>query len=74
MDYVNRTIEIPAALQKLLDKNKAAAVFFDSLAFSHKREYVEWIVSAKKEETQARRLETTMEKLIAKKKKNFNEK
>ncbi|MFM2327489.1 MAG: hypothetical protein RIR31_1691 [Bacteroidota bacterium] len=73
VDYTNRTIEIPKALQQLLDKNQSAAVFFESLAFTHKREYVEWIVSAKKEETKAKRLETTIEKLIAKKK-NFNQK
>lgn len=73
VDYVNRTIDIPNELQQLFNKNKPAAVFFESLAFTHRREYVEWIVSAKREETKARRLETTMEKLIAGKK-NFNEK
>lgn len=73
IDYKKRTIETPLELQELLDENKPAAEFFNSLAFSHKREYVEWIVSAKKEETKARRLETTLEKLIAGKK-NFNEK
>ena len=73
IDYVNRIIKVPEELQKLLDKNKTAAAFFDSLAFTHKREYVEWIISAKKEETKAKRLETTMEKLIAQKK-NFNDK
>ncbi len=73
VDYSTRTIETPAALQQLLDKNKTAAVFFESLAFSHKREYVEWIVSAKREDTKTRRLEVTMEKLTAQKK-NFNDK
>jgi len=73
IDYTNRTIQIPGELQQLLDKDKRAADFFDSLAFTHKREYVEWIVSAKKEETKARRLETTMEKLAAQKK-TFNAK
>ena len=73
VDFSKRTIETPAALQQLLNKNKTAAVFFESLAFSHKREYVEWIISAKKEETKNRRLELTMEKLTAKKK-NFNDK
>jgi hypothetical protein len=73
VDYTKRTIETPAALQQLLDKNKTAAVFFESLAFSHKREYVEWIVSAKREETKTKRLEVTMEKLSAQKK-NFNDK
>lgn len=68
VDYNNRTIEIPLELQKLLDKNKPAATFFNSLAFTNKREYVEWIVSAKKEETKTKRLETAMEKLIAQKK------
>jgi uncharacterized protein YdeI (YjbR/CyaY-like superfamily) len=33
---------------------------------------VEWIVGAKKEETRKRRLETTIEKLAARKK-NYNE-
>lgn len=73
VDYKKRMIETPKELQVLLNENKHAADFFDSLAFSHKREYVEWIVSAKREETKARRLETTLEKLIAGKK-NFNEK
>ena len=68
VDYAKRSIEVPADLQKLLNKNKHAAVFFDSLAFTNKREYVEWIISAKREETKARRLETTMEKLVAQKK------
>jgi len=73
VDYTKRTIEVPSELQQLFNKNKPAEQFFESLAFSHRREYVEWIVSAKKAETKARRLETTMEKLTARKK-NFNEK
>ncbi len=73
VDYKKRTIEVPNELQNLLNKNKSAASFFESLTFTHRREYVEWIISAKREETKARRLETTMEKLIARKK-NFNEK
>jgi len=73
VDYVKRTIQVPSELQQLFKKNKPAEAFFESLAFTHRREYVEWIVSAKRAETKARRLETTMEKLIAGKK-NFNEK
>ena len=73
IDYKNRTVTIPSELQQLFAGNKPAKIFFESLAFTHRREYVEWIVSAKREETKARRLETTMEKLTAGKK-NFNEK
>ena len=73
VDYKNRTIAVPDELQQLFNTNKKAASFFYSLAFTHKREYVEWIVSAKKDETKQKRLVTTMEKLIAGKK-TFNEK
>jgi uncharacterized protein YdeI (YjbR/CyaY-like superfamily) len=38
------------------------------LSFSHKKEYVEWILSAKKEETKTKRLHTTVEKLAEGKK------
>jgi Bacteriocin-protection, YdeI or OmpD-Associated len=73
IDYTSRTVQIPEELQKQLSKHKQAAIFFDSLSFTHKREYVEWIVSAKKEETKTRRLETTVQQLKAGKK-NYNEK
>lgn len=73
VDYVKRTIQVPSELQQLFKKNKSAETFFESLAFTHRREYIEWIISAKRAETRARRLETTMEKLIAGKK-NFNDK
>lgn len=67
VDYTKRTVEVPGEFQKLLSKNKTASSYFESLAFTHKREYVEWIVSAKKQETKTRRLETAMEKLSAQK-------
>lgn len=73
IDYKNRRVEVPSELQEMFMDNKPAAAFFESLAFSHRREYVEWIASAKRDETRARRLETTMEKLTAGKK-NFNDK
>lgn len=73
VDFKNRSIEIPTELQQLFNTNKTAAEFFATLAFSHRREYVEWIMGAKKPETKERRLETTIQKLSAGKK-NFNEK
>jgi uncharacterized protein YdeI (YjbR/CyaY-like superfamily) len=57
----------------LFNKNKQAAVFFEGLAFTHKREYVEWIISAKKDDTKQLRLKTVIEKLCLGKK-NINEK
>ncbi len=68
IDYENRTIQIPEELNALLLKDKSAFSFFESLSFTNKREYVEWVAGAKKEETKARRLGTVLEKLVAGKK------
>ncbi len=46
-----------------LKRNRAAAAVWDKLSFSHRREYVGYIVEAKKEETRARRVERTIEAL-----------
>jgi hypothetical protein len=60
-----RVVEIPGELQTRLKKNKQAAAYYESLPFSHKREYVEWITEAKKDETKARRAEKTLQMLAA---------
>ncbi len=65
VDYEERTIEVPAALDVLLEQNKNAAQFFESLSFSNKREFIEWLAAAKKPETTTKRLSTIIEKLIA---------
>lgn len=65
-DYVDpktKTINPPEGLADLLKKNKKVAAFFNALSFTNKKEYVEWIVSAKREETQKERLKATMERL-----------
>lgn len=65
-DSATKTITLPADLEKAFKKHKKEAAYFHSLAFSHKREYIEWIVTAKKEETRAKRIEGTVERLAAK--------
>ena len=49
-------------------KNKAAKAVFDKLSYSHRREYVHWVEEAKKPETRARRIDKTIEMLMALKK------
>jgi hypothetical protein len=61
-DTEPRTVEIPADL-KLPPALKA---YFDSLAFTHKREYVDWINQAKRPETRAARIDKTHTMLAAK--------
>lgn len=53
--------KVPADLAAALKKNKKAQATFEGLSPSHKREYIEWITEAKREETCARRLKTAIE-------------
>lgn len=62
-DSKTKTIRLPDDLAKAFAKNKKAAAIFEGLAFSHRREYVEWIVTAKREETRATRIAGTIERL-----------
>ena len=48
---------IPAYIQAALKKHPAALRYFEALAPSHRRKYLGWIDSAKREETKARRLQ-----------------
>jgi hypothetical protein len=68
VSYEDRTIVLPAELEEQLKKNKYAAAAFEQLSFTNKREYVEWIVGAKKDVTKQKRLKDTIDKLIAGKK------
>lgn len=69
VDRTTKTVIPPKDLQVKLDENPKANGFFESLAFSHKREYVGWIHNAKKEETRDRRIKKTIELLLEGKKK-----
>jgi hypothetical protein len=54
-DEAGRTVELPPDFAALLKKEKLREAF-DSLSYTHRREYVRWITEAKREETRARRL------------------
>jgi hypothetical protein len=58
-----KEITLPDDLATALKKNKKEAAFFDSLSFTNKKEYLEWIVTAKREETRKERIAGTVEKL-----------
>jgi hypothetical protein len=65
-DESPRVVEAPEDLAALFNNNLAAKKYFDDLSYTHKKEYVEWIVSAKKAETRERRLKKTIEMLTSK--------
>ncbi|PZS32026.1 MAG: hypothetical protein DLM58_10545 [Pseudonocardiales bacterium] len=58
-----RLVVIPDDLAAALAADPAAAVAFERQSFTHRREWVESITSAKREETRARRLAQTLEHL-----------
>lgn len=54
---VKKEIKIPEDFIASLKKNKKALATFEKFSPSHKREYVEWIVEAKRDETRKKRIE-----------------
>lgn len=65
---VKKKLEIPDYLKKLLMKNRKAWQNFTKLAPSYQRNYVGWIISAKKIETRQKRIKEAIG-LLAKNKK-----
>jgi uncharacterized protein YdeI (YjbR/CyaY-like superfamily) len=68
LDTAPREMKAPGDLAAALAASPEAEAFFDSLSFSHKRSYVDWIVGAKKDETRERRVAQAVELLLTKRK------
>ncbi|WP_066891787.1 YdeI/OmpD-associated family protein [Clostridium nigeriense] len=62
-DEDERIVELPKEFKEKLIKNNDAYKFYESLSYSQKRKYFQWITSAKKEETKIKRQEEAIEKL-----------
>jgi hypothetical protein len=62
---------IPHYFTAALRKNKSALTAFEAFSPSHKREYVEWITEAKREETREKRIATTLAWLAEGKSRNW---
>lgn len=63
VDPATKEVRLPDDLAAALKKNKAGATFFNTLSFTNKKEYIEWIVTAKREETRTERIKGTIERL-----------
>ena len=64
-------VTVPADLKAALAKNSKAKTTFENFSYSHKREYVDWITGAKRDETRQKRLKTTMQWLSEGKPQNW---
>ena len=63
IDATTRTIRLPDELEQALRTDEQASTYFNTLSFTNKKEYVEWIVTARLEETKKERVAGTMERL-----------
>jgi hypothetical protein len=64
VDAKDKTVSLPDDLASLLKANNAAFDLFQQLSFSNKKEYIEWIVTAKRNETRLERVKGTVERLL----------
>jgi uncharacterized protein YdeI (YjbR/CyaY-like superfamily) len=63
--------EMPESLLAALKKNKAAQATFEAFPPSCKREYIEWIAEAKREETRSKRVTQAVEWMAEGKRRNW---
>lgn len=63
--------EVPSDLAGALRANAAALAAFEGFAPSHRREYLEWILEAKREQTRARRIAQAVQWLAEGKARNW---
>ncbi len=61
-DEEKRTLDVPTEFKESMAKEGLLS-FFEKLSFTHRNEYVRWIVEAKKEETRLKRTAKAIEML-----------
>jgi uncharacterized protein YdeI (YjbR/CyaY-like superfamily) len=64
-------ITTPEDLALALSKNSLANANFNEMSPSHKREYINWVVDAKTEDTRKKRIDQTVSQVVEKKSKNW---
>lgn len=64
VDSKAKTVSLPEDFAGALKKNKKVEAFFNALSFTNRKEWVEWIVTAKREETRNERVKTSVERLF----------
>ena len=58
-----KEVKLPDDLATVLKQNKKEEAFFEALSFTNKKEYIEWIVTAKRSATRNDRILGTIERL-----------
>lgn len=63
-DAATKTVRLPDDLAAAFKKNSEARRLYEALNFTNKKEYVLWVVGAKREETRSARVVATVDKLL----------
>jgi hypothetical protein len=63
LDDAPRVVDVPGDMASALGGDAEASAAFDRLPYTHRKEYVEWIDGAKREETRQRRIAQALERL-----------
>lgn len=69
LDEDTRRVELPGYLKNIIASDPTAREFWSKLSFTHQKEYVREIESAKKAETREKRITATMDALRKKQRK-----
>lgn len=67
----SKELVVPDYFIAVLNRNPKARETFEKFSYSHKKEYVEWITEAKREETRQKRIQTAIEWLAQGKARNW---
>jgi hypothetical protein len=65
LDSAPREVEVPTALATALAGDPQAKAAFESMAFTHRKEYARWVAEAKREETRQRRVQQALDMIRA---------
>jgi hypothetical protein len=62
-DFEPRQVEVPPDFQQVLDQDPAARAAFEKMSYTHRKEYVNAILDAKREQTRRSRIAKTIQML-----------
>jgi hypothetical protein len=63
LDLAERVVAVPPELEAALNRAGEARTIFESLSYSHRKEYADWVESAKRSETRLTRADRAVELL-----------
>ncbi len=64
LDEKLREVIVPDDVKKSLERNQTALDTFNKLSFTHQKEFINWILDAKRIETRQNRIEKMIQKLL----------